>query len=460
MIKNLKLEELTNIQSFKKVDISNSSTINKELYGEVITPFTFINKILDIIPKKVFENPDLKWMDPGTGTGNFSIILYFKLLQHLKPHFSDIEERKDHIIKNMIYMSELQPKNIVILKNLFGPNANIYEGDYLNYCFDSTNNDITPPIFDVIIGNPPFNCNGLKKVPTNTENNKKHDGQTIWTSFIIKSIGLLKSQTGILCVFIPSIWLKPDKQKMYYFLTQYDIKKLNCFSNTETNRIFKGNAQTPSCFFLLTKKATDKNISIFDTKENDYIDYSLKPHAPIPVCAINIVNKLQKYCYIENSKNSIQVIKTNMPPKNTILSFIESEETPYPNITTCLLHCGVKPYIPKMIINYSNNPLFGANKPKLILAHKMYGLPYLDQFGKFGISNRDNYIIYKKNISDLIKLQKFLSTKIALEVFESTRYRMKYLEKYAFELLPDITNLPDFPEEINDTTVAEYFNMF
>ena len=57
----------------------------------------------------------------------------------------------------------------------------------------------------------------------------------------------------------------------------------------------------------------------------------------------------------------------------------------------------------------------------------------------------------------MIRIQKFLSTKTALYVFEATRYRMKFLEKYAFDLLPDITQFADFPEEINDDTIAEYF---
>ena len=34
---------------------------------------------------------------------------------------------------------------------------------------------------------------------------------------------------------------------------------------------------------------------------------------------------------------------------------------------------------------------------------------------------------------------------------------MKYLEKYAFQFLPDITKLSDFPVTINDSTIAEYF---
>ena len=42
-------------------------------------------------------------------------------------------------------------------------------------------------------------------------------------------------------------------------------------------------------------------------------------------------------------------------------------------------------------------------------------------------------------------------------MFEATRYRMKYLERYAFEFIPDITKLEDFPEEITDETIANYF---
>ena len=34
---------------------------------------------------------------------------------------------------------------------------------------------------------------------------------------------------------------------------------------------------------------------------------------------------------------------------------------------------------------------------------------------------------------------------------------MKYLEKYAFQFLPDITKIQDFPDEINDTTISQYF---
>jgi hypothetical protein len=89
----------------------------------------------------------------------------------------------------------------------------------------------------------------------------------------------------------------------------------------------------------------------------------------------------------------------------------------------------------------------------------MYGFPFLDISGCFGISNRDNYVILNKNESEFIKLKQFLSTNFIITMFESTRYRMKYLERYIFNMLPDITKLDDFPEEITDETLFDYFKL-
>lgn len=413
--------KLHNIEKIQELFNKKNYKIDKELYGEVFTPFYFIERIFKIFPNKIFKNPNLRWLDPGAGTGNFSIYLYYKLLENLKEEIENIDNRKDHIINNMIYMVEYRNENIKILKEIFGENANIFNKDYLHY--NPSYN------YDIVIGNPPFNFNGQKKVPTNSKNSKKQDGKTIWVDFIKHSISLLK-EDGFLNMFIPSIWLKPDREKMYYYLLKYNIQYLNCFSNTETNKIFKGNAQTPSCYFLLKKQPNIGTISIFDKVNNKYINFILKPNIPIPLCNIEIVNQFQEE--LKKYKH-INVIKTNLPPKSVTLLPYKFGDNIYPNIKTRLLKNE------ELIIEYSNKPLFGYNKPKLILANKMYGLPYLDLSGEYGISNRDNYVIYKDKNEDLIKLFNFLSTKLIQKVYESTRYRMKYLEKYSFELLPDIT---------------------
>ena len=69
-------------------------------------------------------------------------------------------------------------------------NANIINDDFINYNFDN----YSVKEFDYIIGNPPFNCNGMKKVPTNNNVKKKNDGKTIWIDFLKKSISILKKR--------------------------------------------------------------------------------------------------------------------------------------------------------------------------------------------------------------------------------------------------------------------------
>ena len=239
---------------------------------------------------------------------------------------------------------------------------------------------------------------------------------------------------------------------MYQYLTQYKIHKIVCLTNTETNKYFNKEAQTPTCYFTLEKTPTDNKIMLLDKERNTFIHYHLKPEYPIPLFASAIIQKLTQF--IEQAGN-IKVIKTNMPRKGSQFSNKKDSKHPYKNIKTSRLD-GLQPTLD---INYSNKPQSYYNNPKLVLAHKMYGFPYLDRDGEYGISNRDNYVIIERNNNDLCKLRDFLSTKTILYLYESTRYRMKYLEKYAFEFIPDITNLPGFPIIINDDTIAKYFKL-
>ena len=132
-------------------------------------------------------------------------------------------------------------------------------------------------------------------------------------------------------------------------------------------------------------------------------------------------------------------------------------EYPYTNITTCVLE-GLRPVL---LMNYSDIPQAFQGQKKLVLAHKMYGFPYCDQLGHLGIANRDNYVIVGKTVDEFAQLAAFLSTKLALYIFEAARYRMKYLEKYAFEFIPDVTRLPGFPptQEIAEESVAAFFGL-
>ena len=183
----------------------------------------------------------------------------------------------------MIYLVEINEDNIVHLKNKFGKKANIIHEDYTQW-----NTELK---FDFIIGNPPYNCNGIKKVPTNTMTHKKEDGKTIWPQFIKKNISLLK-ENGKMNILIPSIWLKPDKAGIYELLLKYEITRLHTFNASETNKLFNYKVQTPLCYFLLTKRENGKEIEkekeikkiqLYDKQKKAYIRFYFKGKYPYTI---------------------------------------------------------------------------------------------------------------------------------------------------------------------------------
>ena len=416
---------------------------NKIQFGEVNTPFSIIHQMLDMIPKKYLENPHIQWVDPACGCGYFPMILYKRLMNSLQKVIPSDTIRSQHILEKMLIMIELNPQHHHSLTTLFGTNASIYIQDFCTWVPSST---IHPTIY---IGNPPYNSNGIKKVPTNTTHNKRKDGNTIWTNFIHHAVHCMK-QGDYMLFLVPSIWMKPDKAGIYNLLTNYKLHKIRTYTNTETARLFKQKAQTPICMFLMEKKKNDFIVSLYNKFQTCYEPYQYSYGEPIPLCGSTIVAKLRPYV---KKYGTLQVKKTNMPRKHITISTQPTEIHPYKNVRTCRLHNTQ----PILIYEYSNKPCAFYGEKKLILAHKMYGFPYFDVSGTFGISNRDNYIIYGYTDAEFKIIQTFLSTKTALYLFETTRYRMKYLEKYVFEFIPNIANIPDFPTTINDKTIAEFF---
>lgn len=452
MIKNINFSEYK--ERFK--DYTKNFFIDqnvKKNYGIVYTPFILVEQILTEIPNFQYKKLDNKWLDVGSGFGNFSFILYEKLFNSLKDNFFDTNILHDHIINNMIYMSEINDIHIKYLNNLFGENINLLDN------FLTLDNNIYNNYFDIIIGNPPYNY-GVIKTPTNNIISKKSDGKSIWQQFIIKALDLLKDK-GYLCMIIPVIWLKPDKAGIYNLLTQYKIIKLFCFSNSETNKIFNYEAQTPTCFFILQKEFNiDNNINIYDKIYKIYIPYNLQLNYPIPMFNISIINK---FLYYVKKYGYINVHKTNSPSINCNFASHFSQFYSYKSINSCIL-TGDNKLIPELLETYCNIPTSYYQIPKIILAHKMYGIPFLDISGSYGISARDNYVIKDYSIDQLKNISLFFSTKTILFLYNSTAYRMKYLEKYIFYFIPDISkieslnNLPNNIDE-REKIIWDFFNL-
>ena len=490
---------------------------NKSIYGEVHTPFYFIREMLTKLPECLFSDKTKKWLDPCAGRGYFAQILYEFLYSSLKDknEFSTTQQCKRYILEEMLYQIELNVEHKPFIERTFGQQHESFKTGY-NFIWDNfLTFDQTyavqknwPVQFDVIMGNPPYNALGFKKVPTNTKDTKEQDGLTAWPEFVYHSLKLLRPG-GYLCMIIPSIWLKPDKTGLHYYLTSplFEIIYLRSYSNTETNRIFSGEAQTPTSILVIRKKLQiacepEKSINqvlqmiqIYDCFLGDTFSYEHYPGEPIPTHTPSIVQKIIRFA---RKYKPLKVVKTSTVPKrcrlqtsktNTISRSNSKSVSNSKSNSNSRFHIGIKSCIFQTTRNQSSLKHFTfkidkcqvpfpyQNDRKIILAHKMYGIPFYDISGTFGISSRDNYLILEEHVKhihipDLTCVQKmhiiqtFLASSLVLFLFDTTRYRMRYLEKYAFEFIPNILQMIKShiaPEDVafydDDANICKLFGL-
>jgi hypothetical protein len=135
--------------------------VEKKKFGEVMSPLELVKEMLSTLPEDVWTNPNLKWLDPANGTGPFPVMVIYKLMNGLKDWEPDDEKRYKHIVENMIYVSELQPKNMFLYMCAVDPfdkyKLNVYTGSFLDSGFDYHMKEVWKlDKFSVIVGNPPY----------------------------------------------------------------------------------------------------------------------------------------------------------------------------------------------------------------------------------------------------------------------------------------------------------------
>jgi site-specific DNA-methyltransferase (adenine-specific) len=70
---------------------------------EVFTPPEIVNKMLDMLPQKLFSDPTITFIDPASKSGVFLREIAKRLLIGLKLEIPDLQERIDHIFHKQLY---------------------------------------------------------------------------------------------------------------------------------------------------------------------------------------------------------------------------------------------------------------------------------------------------------------------------------------------------------------------
>jgi hypothetical protein len=418
----------------------------KDKNGEVFTPSVLIDEMLNTLPSDVWKDPKLKWLDPANGTGNFPMKIYEKLLKELpnkSNSYSTVEGKKTHIIENMLYMVELNPRNVKIAKKIFGNNANICCADFLEE-EHKWKKEFGVEMFDVIVGNPPYNKGGIRSKLEKT----KEGTQTIWPNFVEKSISLLQNTDSYLLFIHPASWISLQHDRSDIILNK-QIVYLRYYNVVKAHKLFGNQSgEIPLTYYLLKNTNTKNNTLIYDNCLERFVEYNIYDNNFVPTEAIPIFEKLFKLTNkYGNLKNNYYNTKRPDPEK-TKNKYSAQYKYPLISITN-----------KQLSVDFYDSNLSKTQNAKLLFPNFSMGYPILDEYGVlYPISNMMHVVEYDNNIKKLVQIQSLFYTNIVFYIINLLKTKQKFFSNKIFEILPDITKITQ-KQKITDEDLIELLKL-
>jgi Type III restriction enzyme, res subunit len=199
--------------------------------GEIFTPLELVADMLSHLPDEVWKNPNLKWLDPANGIGNFPVVAFANLDKGLADVIPDPAVRHKHIVENMLFMIEYDETNVTLSKKLLtkmcgAPDCklNVLHNDFFLATDEVLTNAFGVNRFDIVMGNPPYNAGGIAR-----------GGGAPWPKFAKRSFELI-NPNGYITFVHPQGWRKPfdtaDKEnqgKIWYMIREnkWNVHYLN-----------------------------------------------------------------------------------------------------------------------------------------------------------------------------------------------------------------------------------------
>ena len=282
---------------------------DRRLYKDeyIFTPIWVAERCLDTLPKEVWSNPNLKFLNPFSKTGVFEYIIYMRLMEGLKEAYPDVRERRAHILTDQLFSIAIDDRSfdhiafaVTGFGQWLGDNI-VSSGTYANHIRSLVNKGLSEVIaerfgehmkFDIIVGNPPY-----QEMTGGGASTKV--AMPLYNEFIMDAIRL---KPEYISMVIPSRWLSGGKSVLDDFrntmILGHKLKEVHHFERASD--VFDGVDIAGGVMYFLWNKNHNSNL----TEMNTYVQDTLEK--------ITSIRNLSQYKYIDrHEKEQIMVIADN-----------------------------------------------------------------------------------------------------------------------------------------------------
>jgi adenine-specific DNA-methyltransferase len=295
-------------KSFEQLKIYYDTVLNldKSTYkstNDEPTPIQCIMDMISKIPNTLWEQEDLKILDPCCGNGNFALPILFKLKEKYPV---------EQIMKDILYFNDINNLRLDNVRNIYNDNKynlNISNIDFLSY------NENTK--YDLIVANPPY----AKLLENGKRASKNHN---LIKDFIDKALKILKPE-GYLLFITPDNWMSyADRNTLIEVITKLQIIHLDIHT---AKKYFKkiGSSFT---WYIIQNKPFYKNINVSGIwKKKEYNDTVIsKQRKYIPLLYNKIVNSILEKT-IDSNLPKFEIKTSSDLHHYTKREFIQNEKT-------------------------------------------------------------------------------------------------------------------------------------
>lgn len=305
---------------------------------EVFTPPEIANKMLDLLPQELFENPDTTFLDPACKSGVFLREIAKRLIKGLEPQIPNLEKRLAHIFTKQLFgisitelTSLLSRRSVYCSKYpssqfsayqfpekmsqgniIFQRIKHTWEGSKCKYCSASKSEynrgdelethayqfihidnpkDLFKMRFDVIIGNPPYQLSDGGGMQSDTSSGS---AIPLYQKFIQQA---KKLKPRYLSMIIPARWYSGGRgldQFREEMLNDQHLLRLVDF--TDSRDCFPGvDIAGGVCYFLWDRDQKGECITTNVYGGKEYTETRILNEFPVFIrysLALNIVHKV------------------------------------------------------------------------------------------------------------------------------------------------------------------------